>query len=129
MTNLTALFSGQKNIILTLSETHIESNSAHDVDDLYQIPGFQLIKRNRTTGKGGGVVVYISDNIKWKRKNDFENSDIESVWVEITPNKSIKVFSSDVFTDHRIAHVIYQKNGTIFSLSILQILLIVRRKQ
>ena len=57
MANLTAQFSGQKNTILTVSD--LESNSAHDIDDLYQITGFHFIKRNRITGKGGGVTVHL----------------------------------------------------------------------
>ena len=57
MANLTAQFLGQKNTILTVSD--LESNSAHDIDDLYQITGFHFIKRNRITGKGGGVTVHL----------------------------------------------------------------------
>ena len=121
MANLTALFSGQKNTILTLSETHIESNSAHDVDDLYQIPGFQFIKRNRTTGKGGGVAVYISNNIKWKRKNNFENSNIESVWIEITPNKSKSFFVGCVYRPPDSSCHLSKEWNNIFSLDLANI--------
>ena len=113
MANLTALFSRQKNTILTLSETHIESNSAHDVDDLYQIPGFQFIKRNRITG---GVAVYISNNIKWKRKDNFENSNIESVWIEITPNKSKSFFVGCVYRPPDSSCHLSKEWNNIFSL-------------
>ena len=60
MANLTTLFSVQKNIIITLSETHIKSHSTHDNNSLYEIPGFSFNKRNRSKGKGGGVAMYIS---------------------------------------------------------------------
>ena len=88
MANLTTLFSGQKNIIITLSETHIESHSAHDNNSLYEIPGFSFIKRNRNKGKGGGVAMYIPDNINWNRREDLENTNIECIWVEIFPQKA-----------------------------------------
>ena len=35
------------------------------------------------TKRGGGVVVYIVDHIKYKRRNDLESSKIESIWLEI----------------------------------------------
>ena len=42
------------------------------------------------TKRGGGVVVYIADHIKYKRRNDLESSEIESVWLEINLKKNKK---------------------------------------
>ena len=36
--------------------------------------------RNRN---GGGVVVYIKDDIQYSRRNDIENDNMESLWIEI----------------------------------------------
>ena len=88
---------------------------------MYQIPGFQFIKRNRTTGKGGGVAVYISNNIKWKRKNNFENSNIESVWIEITPNKSKSFFVGCVYRPPDSSCHLSKEWNNIFSLDLANI--------
>ena len=68
VTNFTPLFSGEKNIVITLTEMHIESYSDYDNISLYNIPRYNFIKENRSYGKNGGVAVYILDNIKWNRR-------------------------------------------------------------
>lgn len=88
MANLTTLFSGETNIIITLSETHIESHSEYDNNNLYTIPGFRFIKKNRNIGKGGGVAMFIPEHIKWNRRTDLEHTNIECIWIEICPEKA-----------------------------------------
>jgi exonuclease III len=83
--------------ILTLSETHIVEGSCDDIDNLYHIPGYDFIKRNRLTGKGGGVAMYIKDGIKWKRRADLERENIESMWVEIIIMKSKNFLITTVY--------------------------------
>ena len=39
------------------------------------------------TKRGGGVVVYIADHIKYKRRNDLESSENKSIWLEINFKK------------------------------------------
>jgi len=81
------LFSTCKKIdILTVSETHI--NGFNDNNDLYQIDGYNFIQRNRKQGKGGGVGIYLRDNLKWKRRFDLERDTVESIWIEINITKS-----------------------------------------
>ena len=79
------LFFGMyKNIdILTLSETHITSNCSTDNSALYEIPGYTFVKRNRTNGIHGGVAMYISESILWKRRVDLERNEIEGLVIEI----------------------------------------------
>ena len=56
--NLQGLFEQFKNIdIMTISETHIINSGFNDIDELYEIPGYNFIKRNRKTGHGGGVCI------------------------------------------------------------------------
>lgn len=71
--------------VLTLSETHIESDNEHSA--LYDIPGYSFVSRPRKAGKGGGVGVYMSDDISWDHRNDLEVEEIESVWIEIWPSR------------------------------------------
>ena len=81
--NFIASFSKQNNIIVALSETHIESQSIYDNNSLYEIPGFSFIKRNRSKEKGGGVAMYIPNNVIWDHREDLQNAEIECIWVEI----------------------------------------------
>jgi len=50
----------------------------------------------QTNGKGGGVAVYINENINFKRRQDLENPHIESLWIEILIKK-LEVDSCWVF--------------------------------
>ena len=52
--------------IITLSETHINTKSCNNNVELYSIPGYAFIHRNRKIGTHGGVGIYISDRLKWK---------------------------------------------------------------
>ena len=72
-----------------------------DSDDIFlQMEGFSFERKDRAalrqgalnTKRGGGVVVYIADHIKYKRRNDLESSEIESIWLEINLKKH-KIFS------------------------------------
>ena len=66
--------------IITLSETHL-----YDSDNLslYKIDGYDAIFRCRTEGKGGGVCIYIKQQIIWERRDELEKDSIESIWLEI----------------------------------------------
>ena len=75
---LQTLFNRQK-CILTLSETHMTTNDS----EIYKMGGYQFIHRNRQGGEGGGVAMYISEDVAWKRREDLETDDIESIWIEI----------------------------------------------
>ena len=56
--------------------------------ELFRIPGFQFVHKNRITGEGGGVAMYLSDDLKWKRPTDHETEEIECIWVEVDIFKS-----------------------------------------
>ena len=78
---LQTLFTSEKSkFILTLSETHTNSTTN---SELFKMPGFQFIRKDRPDGIGGGVAIYLSDDIKWKRRPDLETPEIECIWVEI----------------------------------------------
>ena len=88
LSNLAQIFESGNIDIFTLSETHVVQDSYMDVDDLYTIPGYTFVKRNRATGKGGGVAIYISNKLMFNRREDLEHEDIESIWVEIVLKKA-----------------------------------------
>ena len=68
-----------KQFIITLSETPLACINS----ELFRIPGFNFIHKNRITGREGGeVAMYLSDDLKWKRRTDLETDEIECIWVE-----------------------------------------------
>ena len=80
---------GNRMDILSVSETHIIINDGYDDNDtLYTVDGYRFIKRNRDGGRGGGVAVYLKDNIEWQRRSDLEREAIENIWIEIFIPKS-----------------------------------------
>ena len=70
--------------ILGLMETHITGDpDGQSVQVLLRIPGFTFLSRNRPTGKGGGVGMYLSSKMCFDRRKDLEYDNIECIWVEI----------------------------------------------
>ena len=70
-------FTNEK-FIITLSETYIASVNS----ELFQIPGFKFVHKNRIAGEGGRVAMYLSNDLKWKRRTDLETDGAECIWVE-----------------------------------------------
>ena len=58
--------------IVALSETWLRDQP--QLLDCISIPGFVREFRNRVCIKGGGVGVYIKENINYKRLRDIENA-------------------------------------------------------
>ena len=65
---------------MTLSETHIIDGDHNDNEALFAIPGYTLPTTNH---QGGGLAMFIKDSIKWERRHDLENDDVEGMWVEV----------------------------------------------
>ena len=74
---------------MTFSETHIHTD---EPGELYDINSYVLIRKDRPNGEGGGIAAYISHKYKegknWKRREDLENKEIETLWIEFMPTKS-----------------------------------------
>ena len=53
--------------------------------DYVSIPGFVTEFRNGEGIRGGGVGVYIKENINYKRRRDIENAhpELEHLWIEV----------------------------------------------
>ena len=49
--------------------------------------GYHIVRKDRKSGKGGGVVVFIRDDLKWQRRTDLEN-EMESIVIELFIQKS-----------------------------------------
>ena len=71
--------------IFGLTETRITGDPEDEsAKALLQILGFTFLNRDRPTGKGGGVGMYLSNKMCFDRRNDLEYADIECIWIEVT---------------------------------------------
>ena len=71
--------------IFTLTEIFI---NAHTETSEFDIPGYTFLYKIRENGIGGGVGIYIRNNIHFIIREDLYEPEIECIWVEITPTKS-----------------------------------------
>lgn len=71
--------------ILGLSETWLDS-SIPDVS--VSVDNYQLFRRDRPKGRGGGVLVLVPSSIRCRRRPDLENDCIEAIWLEIHVQRS-----------------------------------------
>ncbi len=54
-------------------------------DEAIQLPGMTSIRKDRIGGRGGGVVLYISNSIPTKTRHDFSQSPFECLWAILRP--------------------------------------------
>ena len=67
---------------ILLCETFLTDHNA----DQYCIPGYNLIYKNRTQKKQGGVAIFIKDKYNFKVREDlsiFKEGEVESLFLEI----------------------------------------------
>ena len=74
--------------VRALSETWLNPSISDD-DIMFQ--NFQKpFQKDRIHNNYGGIIIYAKENIACKRRQDLENNQIESIWVELTlESKSI----------------------------------------
>ena len=76
--------------IFTLSETFLTDTVQNG--ELH-ITNYVFERRDRNCKAGGGLLIYISDNISYSRRKDIETNSIESIWLQINfpHNKSVLI--------------------------------------
>ena len=64
-------------------------------DNFLNINGFAFVRKDRNelhncaANKGGGILIYIRDNINFVRRLEIESTDVESIWIETKKHKII----------------------------------------
>ena len=76
--------------IIALSETFLDSSILNG--DLH-IEGFQMPFRNDRNRHGGGVAVYVKNNIHASRLPFLENDSLETIWLKIKNRNDILLFN------------------------------------
>ncbi|WAR04353.1 hypothetical protein MAR_019722 [Mya arenaria] len=68
-----------------ISETKFNENHKTET---FHIDGYQVpFRRDRLFNGGGGLAVYVKQNVNCIRRLDLEGDDIEIIWLEIMPTK------------------------------------------
>jgi exonuclease III len=65
--------------ILCISESYLD-NTIHNTE--INVDGYTLVRKDRNRN-GGGVLIYIKENINYKDRADLSDDDVESRWIEI----------------------------------------------
>ena len=68
--------------IIIVTETWLSGDIP---DNVINIPGFILIRKDRHNGFGGGCAIYVSDEIPMKIRNELSDTNIESQWLTLRP--------------------------------------------
>ena len=71
--------------IISLSETHLQDDVSLDY---LKLNGYHFLGKCRKNGLGGGVCIFIKNNIKFKKRSDLTKSSLEGIWIEIAIKKS-----------------------------------------
>ena len=70
----------------------------HKPNSAFQINGFLLpFRKNNHSNGGGGILVYVRDQIMSKRRDDLETNEIACLWLEITPEKGKSVLVGNLY--------------------------------
>ena len=89
--------------IVALSETWLRDQP--QLLDYVSIPGFVTEFRNREGIRGGGVGVYIKENINYKHRRDIENAhpELEHLWIEVPGrNKYSRALVGVIYNSERM---------------------------
>ena len=70
--------------IIGITETWLNSNSLA----LFNLRNYELLRADRVGGKGGGVGMYIHDQLKFKCRPDLHITGAEDLFIEIIGNKT-----------------------------------------
>ena len=66
--------------IICISETWLTSDNDNES---INIPNYQIYRKDRAQGRGGGVAIYVNENLPVKRRPDLEDPDLEFVLLEL----------------------------------------------
>ena len=70
--------------IVGISETWLNSNI---LNESVEINGYKIVRKDRQYGRGGGVILYIKNYIKFAEIIDINDNTAEQVWVKFKYNK------------------------------------------
>ena len=67
--------------VLGITETHL---TASTLDNLLRIPGYDFVRKDRSSPKGGGVLIYYHKNLTVHQDLKWDIQELEAVWINVT---------------------------------------------
>ena len=80
--------------VIGISETHLNRNIR---DSEIDIAGFDLLRKDRAEGAGGGVAVYVHESLTNHRRLDLEEASIECMWTEVLVKNSKPILVGNLY--------------------------------
>ena len=80
--------------LIGISETHLNGNIR---DSEIDIAGFDLLRKDRDEGAGGGVAVYVHESLTNHRRLDLEEDGIECIWTEVLVKNSKPILVGNLY--------------------------------
>ncbi|CAB3980238.1 RNA-directed DNA polymerase from transposon BS [Paramuricea clavata] len=80
--------------ILFLIETWLDDAYT---DNELEVPGYLLLRKDRSGNWGGGIVAYVRHEISFHRRTDLESNDLEIVWLEINHSNMKPILVAGVY--------------------------------
>ena len=77
LSNLKALLHIEKPDLLAVTETWL---SDFVLDAELQVPGYNFFRKDRKGRRGGGVLLFIKDDLKVEHLENFSANEVESIW-------------------------------------------------
>lgn len=73
--------------IICVTETKLNNNISNDDISIENFQNPQPFRKDRLTDNGGGVLIYVRDNLIAKRRSDLEIPELESICIEVVTNR------------------------------------------
>ena len=67
--------------ILGITETHLTSFTP---DFPLKLPGFDFVRKDRASSKGGGVLIYYQESLTVHQDLKWDIQELEAVWINVT---------------------------------------------
>ncbi|CAB4007128.1 RNA-directed DNA polymerase from mobile element jockey [Paramuricea clavata] len=80
--------------ILFLIETWLDDTYT---DNELEVPGYLLLRKDRSSKRGGGIVAYVRHEISFHRRTDLESNDLEILWLEINHSNMKPILVAGVY--------------------------------
>lgn len=90
--------------ILCFSETHLDDSV--DTSSL-KLDGFDMPIRRDRTHNGGGVMIYLSSMLSYKRRPDLENQRLEIIWTEVKLKSQILLICCFYRSDFNVSQSVF----------------------
>ena len=88
--------------ILSFTESWLNHSIS---DDDVTIPTFNIFRNDRADRIGGGVVVFVKDNINCKPRPDLQFGNVESIWLEINLKNKIYLYGTFYIPPNSSQHI------------------------